>query len=192
MLKNSRSLRIEWGDCDPAGIVFYPRYFAMFDHSTTTLITAASGLSKYELFQRYDFGGYPMVDTRARFMIPCRFGDDVTIDSASRRSAVRASRWNTGCSRRASYVSKASRPVSGSGAIRTIRPRSSRSRSRTNSSPNSRRAHETRCAPVITRKVRLCRGERRRAASRGRYQPACPMPSATCCAARISSWSRIS
>ena len=32
--KNSRALRIEWGDCDPAGIVFYPRYFAMFDHST--------------------------------------------------------------------------------------------------------------------------------------------------------------
>jgi len=82
MLKNSRTLRIEWGDCDPAGIVFYPRYFAMFDHSTTTLIAAACGLSKYELLQKYDFAGYPMVDTRARFMIPCRFGDDVTIESA--------------------------------------------------------------------------------------------------------------
>ena len=81
MRTNTRSLRIEWGDCDPAGIVFYPRYFAMFDHSTTTLITAASGLSKYELFQTYDFVGYPMVDTRARFMIPCRFGEDVTINS---------------------------------------------------------------------------------------------------------------
>jgi 4-hydroxybenzoyl-CoA thioesterase len=82
MLKNARSLRIEWGDCDPAGIVFYPRYFAMFDHSTTTLITSATGLNKYDLFRIYDFGGYPMVDTRARFMIPCRFGDDVTIESA--------------------------------------------------------------------------------------------------------------
>ena len=82
MLKNSRTLRIEWGDCDPAGIVFYPRYFAMFDHSTTTLITAACGLNKYELIRKYDFVGYPMVDTRARFMIPCRFGDDVTIESA--------------------------------------------------------------------------------------------------------------
>jgi 4-hydroxybenzoyl-CoA thioesterase len=82
MLKNSRALRIEWGDCDPAGIVFYPRFFAMFDHSTTTLITAATGLNKYELFQTYDFAGYPTVDTRARFMIPCRFGDDVTIESA--------------------------------------------------------------------------------------------------------------
>ena len=81
MLKNARTLRIEWGDCDPAGIVFYPRYFAMFDHSTTSLISAATGLSKYDLIQTYDFAGYPMVDTRARFMIPCRFGEDVTIES---------------------------------------------------------------------------------------------------------------
>jgi 4-hydroxybenzoyl-CoA thioesterase len=82
MLKNSRSFRIEWGDCDPAGIVFYPRYFAMFDHSTTMLISAASGLTKYELLKQYDMAGYPMVDTRARFMVPTRFGDDVTIESA--------------------------------------------------------------------------------------------------------------
>ena len=82
MLKNSRSLRIEWGDCDPAGIVFYPRYFAMFDHSTSMLITAATGLTKYQLLQKYDFAGYPMVDTRARFFIPTRFGDDVVIESA--------------------------------------------------------------------------------------------------------------
>ncbi len=36
MFSNTRTLRIEWGDCDPAGIVFYPRYFAMFDTSTTS------------------------------------------------------------------------------------------------------------------------------------------------------------
>jgi 4-hydroxybenzoyl-CoA thioesterase len=82
MLRHSRAFRIEWGDCDPAGIVFYPRYFAMFDHSTTELIGSATGLTAYELLQSYDFAGYPMVDTRARFMIPCRFGDDVTINSA--------------------------------------------------------------------------------------------------------------
>ena len=37
-----------WGDCDPAGIVFYPRYFAMFDHSTVLLIEAALGIRKLE------------------------------------------------------------------------------------------------------------------------------------------------
>ena len=34
MFSNRRTVRIEWGDCDAAGIVFYPRYFAMFDAST--------------------------------------------------------------------------------------------------------------------------------------------------------------
>ena len=24
---NTRTVRIEWGDCDPAGIIFYPTYF---------------------------------------------------------------------------------------------------------------------------------------------------------------------
>jgi 4-hydroxybenzoyl-CoA thioesterase len=86
MHKNSRSVRIEWGDCDPAGIVFYPRYFAMFDHSTHLLVETASGLNKYDMMQVYEnFTGYPMVDTRGRFMIPCRFGDDVTIDSTFAR-----------------------------------------------------------------------------------------------------------
>jgi len=27
MLTNRRDVRIVWGDCDPAGIVYYPRYF---------------------------------------------------------------------------------------------------------------------------------------------------------------------
>jgi len=81
MLKNSRTHLIEWGECDPAGIVYYPRYFQMFDHSTTMLISRASGLTKYQLFKVYDAAGYPMVDTQAKFSIPTRFGDTVTIES---------------------------------------------------------------------------------------------------------------
>jgi 4-hydroxybenzoyl-CoA thioesterase len=81
MLTNSRTLQIEWGDCDPAGIVFYPRYFAMFDASTTMLFQRALGMTKYEFLKKYDSAGYPMVDTRARFVIPTRFGDDVVIET---------------------------------------------------------------------------------------------------------------
>ncbi len=67
MLTNTRTLRIEWGDCDPAGIVFYPRYFAMFDASTTYLIERAIGMPKFEYLKAYDFLGHPIVETRARF-----------------------------------------------------------------------------------------------------------------------------
>ena len=81
MFMNRRTVRIEWGDCDPAGIVFYPRYMAMFDHSTVLLLEAALGLNKHQLYEKYDFDGYPMVETRARFLIPTRYCDEVVIET---------------------------------------------------------------------------------------------------------------
>jgi 4-hydroxybenzoyl-CoA thioesterase len=81
-MTNARTVKIEWGDCDPAGIVFYPRYFAMFDASTTALFECALGMTKYQFLKRYDALGYPMLDTAARFVKPTRFGDDVVIATA--------------------------------------------------------------------------------------------------------------
>ena len=81
MLTNRRTVRIEWGHCDPAGIVYYPRYFEMFDAATTALFERALGMTKYQFIKAYDFVGYPMVDTGARFHIPSRFGDDVVIET---------------------------------------------------------------------------------------------------------------
>jgi 4-hydroxybenzoyl-CoA thioesterase len=78
---NTRTVRIEWGDCDPAGIIFYPTYFRIFDHATAALFEAALGMTKFEYLKAYDFAGFPLVDTRARFVRPTRFGDDVTVES---------------------------------------------------------------------------------------------------------------
>jgi 4-hydroxybenzoyl-CoA thioesterase len=85
MFTTSRMVRIEWGDCDPAGIVFYPRYFAMFNHSTELVVERAVGMKKQALYQRYGFGGIPSVHSKARFLLPTRFGDDVEIESTITR-----------------------------------------------------------------------------------------------------------
>lgn len=82
MFTHRRNVRIEWGDCDPAGIVFYPRYFAMFNHSTELTVEAALGLNKQDLFKSPDFGGIPAIETRARFLIPTRYCDDVVIETS--------------------------------------------------------------------------------------------------------------
>jgi 4-hydroxybenzoyl-CoA thioesterase len=71
---------VGWGDCDPAGIVFYPRYFAWFDAATAALF-ASAGLPIHKLFPDYGIAGMPMVETRARFITPSRFGDEVRIES---------------------------------------------------------------------------------------------------------------
>jgi len=80
MLIGKRKVLIEWGDCDPAGIVFYPRYFAFFDAATGHLFRTA-GLEKYDLRKRYDIVGFPMVDTRASFKIPSRYGEVIEIET---------------------------------------------------------------------------------------------------------------
>jgi 4-hydroxybenzoyl-CoA thioesterase len=81
MLTNTREVEIEFGDCDPAGIVYYPNYFRMFDAATAHLFEAALGMKKIVWIKRFGILGIPMVDTGARFMKPSRFGDVVTITS---------------------------------------------------------------------------------------------------------------
>jgi 4-hydroxybenzoyl-CoA thioesterase len=75
-----RTVRIEWGDCDPAGIVYFPRYFEIFDACTAGSFEAV-GLPKPRLIELYRIIGIPAVDVRAQFSLPCTFGDHVVIET---------------------------------------------------------------------------------------------------------------
>ncbi|MCF8478181.1 MAG: acyl-CoA thioesterase [Pseudolabrys sp.] len=79
---NKRIVRIEWGDCDPAGIIYYPNYFRIFDASTAMLFETALGMTKFQMFKDLEFTGWPLVRTQARFVKPTRFGDDVSVRSS--------------------------------------------------------------------------------------------------------------
>jgi 4-hydroxybenzoyl-CoA thioesterase len=80
MLVHRRNLRIEWAQCDPAGIVFYPQYFIIFDTSTGQLFER-TGLSATTLRDRYGIVGFPLVECRAHFLVPCHFDDAVTVET---------------------------------------------------------------------------------------------------------------
>jgi 4-hydroxybenzoyl-CoA thioesterase len=75
-----RDILVEWGHCDPAGIVFNPRFFEWFDFCTAGLF-ALVGLAKPKMIERYGIVGIPLVETRAKFISPAKFGDTVTIES---------------------------------------------------------------------------------------------------------------
>jgi 4-hydroxybenzoyl-CoA thioesterase len=81
MLRNIRTIRIEWCDCDPAGIIFYPRYFEIFDTSATVLFERVLGMNKVDYLKAFDFAGHPVVEAGARFRQPTRFGDDIAIET---------------------------------------------------------------------------------------------------------------
>jgi 4-hydroxybenzoyl-CoA thioesterase len=82
MFVNIRERTIEWGECEPAGIVWNPRFFERFDNATAGLFVAALGMQKAEMMRRYAMAGIPLVETRATFHAPCRFGDAVRIESS--------------------------------------------------------------------------------------------------------------
>ena len=69
-----RRVIVEWGDCDPAQIVFYPNYFAWFDEATLAMF-ASFGLDLRALRGEWGILGLPLVDARASFRSAASFGD---------------------------------------------------------------------------------------------------------------------
>ena len=51
--------------------------FALLDQH----LFEAAGWKKRDLLSAFDIVGYPMVDTRARFLVPSAFGDDIVIET---------------------------------------------------------------------------------------------------------------
>ena len=81
MFTNTIKVEIQFGDCDPAGIVYYPNYFRFFDNATAAMLSAAFAMLKRNWLAHYGILGIPMVDTGARFIKPSAFGDVVEIRS---------------------------------------------------------------------------------------------------------------
>ena len=81
MLTNTRLIRVQWGDCDPAGIVFYPRYFEWFDAGTILLFEKATGLTKIKMLEKYGGAGLALIEAGAKFAAPSQYGDDIEIET---------------------------------------------------------------------------------------------------------------
>ena len=69
-----REVVVRFGDCDPAGIVFYPRYFEMFNNLVEDWCAAGLGTSFRELHQVRGLG-LPTVSIQTDFVAPSRLGD---------------------------------------------------------------------------------------------------------------------
>jgi 4-hydroxybenzoyl-CoA thioesterase len=81
MLSNTRTVRVQWGDCDPAGIVFYPRYFEWFDASSILLFEKATGMIKSRMLETYGGAGLALLEARAVFKVASRYGEDLDIET---------------------------------------------------------------------------------------------------------------
>jgi YbgC/YbaW family acyl-CoA thioester hydrolase len=68
---------VEWGDCDEAGIVFYPNYFYWLD-STFQKFLRARELGQRQLMAQYG-AVTPLVDVGLKFRSPVRYDQAIRI-----------------------------------------------------------------------------------------------------------------
>jgi 4-hydroxybenzoyl-CoA thioesterase len=87
-----RRFTVEWGHCDPAGIVFNSRFFEFFDWSSWLLFETALGVRPNEIATTFGIVGIPLVDAKARFLKPAQFND--VADIASEVSEFRRSSFD--------------------------------------------------------------------------------------------------
>ena len=81
MLSNARILPVEFGHCDPSGIVYNPNYFIWFYQSVHALL-AQGGLSLKGLIADCGIDGIPVVDYKCKFVASARWGDELTIETS--------------------------------------------------------------------------------------------------------------
>ncbi len=80
MVEHTTNVQVRWSDVDPAGIVYYPRFFQWYDLGCETLFLAL-GLAWPETFPRYGIVGVPIVESGSTFVSPARYGDVLAIKS---------------------------------------------------------------------------------------------------------------
>jgi len=69
---------VHWGDCDPAGIIFYPTYFRWMDAATWAFM-ASVGYDPRRM--RAEQLAMPLVSASCQFLFPAKHGDRCEVRS---------------------------------------------------------------------------------------------------------------
>jgi 4-hydroxybenzoyl-CoA thioesterase len=70
---------VEFGDCDPAGIAFYPNFFRWYDASTRHFFRSCGVPPWRELERQEGIIGTPVVEANSRYVRPVSYGDLITV-----------------------------------------------------------------------------------------------------------------
>ncbi len=80
MIENKWLHTVEWGECDPAGIVFYPNIYGWFDTSSHQMMKV-NGFGQSEMISRHGIVGFPLIETHAQFLKPMTWDEEVAVHS---------------------------------------------------------------------------------------------------------------
>jgi YbgC/YbaW family acyl-CoA thioester hydrolase len=79
-LSSRHEVTVEWGDCDPAGIVYYPTYFRWIDQATHRLFHNAGAMREGTTGGRWT-EGIPLVAAECSFRRASQPGEKLIVES---------------------------------------------------------------------------------------------------------------
>jgi 4-hydroxybenzoyl-CoA thioesterase len=74
--------QVHWGDCDPAGIIFYPTYFKWMDSATWAFFAQVGYHAKR---MKAEHLAMPLVSAQSEFVFPAEQGDRCEVRSRIER-----------------------------------------------------------------------------------------------------------
>jgi 4-hydroxybenzoyl-CoA thioesterase len=74
----STRIRVRFGDCDPAGLVYYPVIFHYCHIAMEEFFAERCGIPYHKLMADERLG-FPTVNTRAEFFVPLIYGDEADV-----------------------------------------------------------------------------------------------------------------
>ncbi len=75
----THTVRVEFGDCDPAGIVWFPNFFRWIDAASRYFFSECGVPRWEETAKSIGIIGTPLVDTHTRFLKTASYGDTLLI-----------------------------------------------------------------------------------------------------------------
>ena len=79
--RHTTRFTIEFGDCDPARIVYYPNFLRWIDAASRHFFVAAGVGSWSDLEISTGILGTPLVDVTARFLRPATYGEEIAVET---------------------------------------------------------------------------------------------------------------
>jgi len=76
------SVRVEFGDCDPAGIVWFPNFFRWIDAASRDFFVQCGVPPWRATEQSWGVIGTPLVDTHSRFLLTASYDDMLQIHTS--------------------------------------------------------------------------------------------------------------
>ncbi|MCO4743825.1 MAG: acyl-CoA thioesterase [Proteobacteria bacterium] len=88
-MRHIHRLTVRFGDCDPAGIAYFPRIYDWFHQAMETWFAEHLG-TPYDVAIREWKLGFPAVKSEAEFKVPCALGDSLRIELTVPRLGTRS------------------------------------------------------------------------------------------------------